>query len=102
MAHDAVQDSASLDLAGPAQETRNTPGAFPVGVLLGAERRVGSVGPSVVLGAIVGGIHDDGVIGNAQLIELVEYLADLFVVGHHPIAVVVLPALAAVLLSEVG
>ena len=67
-----------------------------------AERRVGAIRPGVVLGAVVGGIHDDGVVGDAQLVKLVEQLADLLVVGDHPIAVVVLPALAAVLVGEVG
>ena len=36
-----------------------------------------------------------------ELVELVEHLADLLVVRDHAIAVVVLPALAAVLLGEV-
>src|ERR1700721_37035 len=86
----------------PAQERRNAPAPFPVRVLLGAERRVGAIRPGVVLGAVVGGIHDDGVVGDAQLIKLGEQLADLLVVSDHPIAVVVLPALAAVLVSEGG
>ena len=42
---------------------------------------------------------DDGVVGNAQLIDLVEHLADLLVVGDDPIAVVVLSALATVLVG---
>jgi hypothetical protein len=59
-------------------------------------------GPGIVLGAVVGGIHDDGVVGDAQLVELGEQLANLLVVGDHPVSVVVLPALAAVLVGEVG
>ena len=74
VADDAVQHRARLDLAGPAHEARNAPSAFPVRVLLAAERRVGAIGPGVVLGAVVGGIHDDGVVGDAQFIELVEHL----------------------------
>ena len=92
----------SFDFAGPAHETRNAPRAFPVCVLLAAERCVGAIGPSVVLGAVVGGIHDDCVISNAQLIDLVQHFSDLLVVGHHPIAVVILPALATVLGSKVS
>ena len=76
--------------------------AFPVGVLLGAERRGGSIWPGVVLRAVVGGIHDDGVVGDAQLIEFVKYLADLLVVNNHAITVRILPALAKVLGSNVG
>ena len=37
-----------------------------------------------------------------KLVELLEQLADLLVVSDHPIAVVVLPALAAVLVGKVG
>ena len=92
----------ALILPGQRMNARHAPAAFPVGVLLAAERRVGAIRPGVVLGAVVGGIHDDGVVGDAQLVELVEHLADLLVVGDHPIAVVVLPALAAVLVGEVG
>jgi outer membrane protein OmpA-like peptidoglycan-associated protein len=36
VANDAVQDRACFDPAGPADEARNAPAAFPVGVLLGA------------------------------------------------------------------
>ena len=89
-------------LPGQRRNRRHAPCAFPVGVFLAAERCIGAIGPSVVLWAVVGGIHDDGVIGDAQLIDLVEDLADLLVVGDHPVAVVVLPALAAVLVGEVG
>ena len=92
----------SLDLAGPAHETRNAPRAFPVCVLLAAEWCVGAIGPSVVLRPVVGGIHDDGVIGNAQLIDLIQHLSDLLVVGYHPIAVVILSTLATVLVGEMS
>ena len=99
---DAVQHRAGLDLARPAHEARHAPAALPVGVLLAAERRVGAVRPGVVLRTVVGGVHDDGVVGDAQLVELVEHLADLLVVDDHPIAVGVLAALAEVLLGDVG
>ena len=102
MRDDAVQHRAGLDLARPAHEARHAPAAFPVGVLLAAERRVGAVRPGVVLRAVVGGVHDDGVVGDAQLVELVEHLADLLVVDDHAVAVGVLAALADILLGDVG
>src|SRR6185436_16736541 len=74
---DAVQGDAGLDLVRPAHETRHAPAAFPTRVLLTAERSVSSVGPGVVLWTVVGGIHDDGVVGDAQVVELLEQLADL-------------------------
>src|SRR5271169_498422 len=48
----------------------NAPSAFPVGVLLRSEGRVGAIRPGVVLWAVVGGVHDDGVVGDTQRIEL--------------------------------
>src|SRR6516162_7872038 len=51
---DAVEDRASLDLAGPADEGRYPPAAFPVGVLLAAEWRRGAIRPGVVLRSVVG------------------------------------------------
>ena len=95
--NDAVQHRARRDLARPAEERRHAPCAFPVGVLLTAERRIRAIRPGVILRAIVSGIHDDGVIGDAQLIDLVEDFSDLFVVGDHTVTVIVLAALAQIL-----
>src|SRR5258708_27450419 len=100
MGDDGVQNCTSLDLAWPADESRNTPRAFPVGVLLAAERRVSAIRPRVVLGTVVGGVHHDSIIGHSQLLEFVEHLSNLFIVGDHAITVVVLAALAAVLVGQ--
>ncbi len=102
MRHDAVQHRAGLYLARPADEARHAPATFPVRILLASERAVGAVRPGVVLGAVVGGVHDDGVVGDAQLIELVEHLADLLVVHNHPVAVGILAALAEILFGDMG
>src|SRR5271163_994541 len=101
MGDDAVQNGPRLDLAGPADEAWHAPTALPVGVFLTAERRIRAVGPSVVLGTVIGRIHDDGVVGNTQLIEFVEHLANLLVVHNHAIAIGVLAALAEVFLGYV-
>src|SRR5262249_53956910 len=45
---------------------------------------------------------DDGVVGDAELVELVKDHADLLVVHHHAVTVGVLPALAEILLSDVS
>src|SRR5271167_3456674 len=102
MRADAVQDRSSLDLAGPTEEAWHAPRAFPVGVLLAAEGRIGAIRPSVIFRAVISGIHDDRVVGDAQLVHLIEHHADLLVVSDHPIAVVVLAALSTVLGGEVS
>ena len=65
----------------------HAPAAFPVRVLLAAERRSRAVRPGVVLGTVVGRVHDDRVVGDPQLVELVEHHADLLVVHDHAVAV---------------
>ena len=46
-----------------------------------------SVGPGNLLSTIVGAVNDDGVVGNAELIQLVEKLANLVVVLNHAIGI---------------
>ena len=93
---------ARLPLARPAQEGRHAVGALPVAVLLGAERRDRGVRPGVVVRAVVGRVHDDGVVGDAELVELVEDHADVAVVLDHAVVVLALAADAAVLRLHVG
>ena len=61
--------------------------AFPLRVLLAAEHRGAAVGPAQGFGAVVGGIHDDGVVLDAQFLELVEQLADHAVVLDHAVGI---------------
>ena len=89
---DLVRDLAGLDLARPAHQHRHAERALPVGVLLAAERRHGAVRPGVHVGAVVGRIHDEGVVGDAELVEIVEHLADVFVMVDHRVVVGRLPA----------
>ena len=99
---DAVHHRARLDLARPADEGRNAPATFPVGVLLAPEGRDARVRPGVVVDAVVGRVHDDGVLGDAELVDPVEHLPDELVVGDHHVVVVALAALALVLRGAVG
>src|SRR6266481_2159734 len=98
---DTGQDRACLDLARPPGETRHAPPAFPVGVLVAPEGSVASVRPGVVLWSVVSGIHDEGVVGDAQFFKFVEDLTNLLVMSGHPIAVVVLSCLSSVLVGKV-
>src|SRR4051812_22314404 len=102
MADNAIQDRACLDLAWPADEAWYAPSTLPVGVLLAAERRVCAVRPSIVFRPVVGRIHDNGVVGDPQFVELVEYHPDLLIMDDHAIAIRVLSALAEVLFCDMG
>ena len=99
---DVVDDRAGLDHAGPADHRRHAVAAFPVGVLLAAERRGAAVGPGERLGAVVGRVHDDRVVGDAELVELGQQLADHAVVLDHAVGVDAEPGLALGLRLEVG
>ena len=56
---------AGRDVPGPADHRRHPVGALPVGVLLVAERRHAGVRPAVHVRPVVGGVHDDRVVGEA-------------------------------------
>ena len=89
---DLVRDDAGRDLAGPADQLRDAERAFPVRVLLAAERRHAAVGPRVHVRPVVGAVDDDRVVGDAELVELVEQRADDLVVVDHRVVVRRLPA----------
>ncbi len=84
---DLVRDRARLDVPGPADQARHAPPALPVRVLLAAERGRAAVGPGDDLGAVVGRVHDDRVLGDAELVELVEQPADVPVVLDHAVGI---------------
>ena len=87
VAHQLVGHRARLDVARPAHQARHAESAFPVGVLLRAERRHGSVRPGVHVRAVVGGVDDDGVVGDAHVVERLEQRADGVVVLDHAVDV---------------
>ena len=92
MRDDLVRHGARLDLAGPADHARHPIGALPVGVLFVAERRHRPVGPGIHMRAVVGAVHDKGVVGDAGIVERLQHLADVLVVIDHRVVVFALPA----------
>ncbi len=103
VAHQFVGDRAGLDMSGPANEARHAEGAFPVGVLLGAEWRHRAVRPGVHVRAVVAAVDDDRVIGDAHVIEGFEKRADRVIVLDHAVDVlaVAVRVAAAVLGADV-
>ena len=49
-------------------------------------------GQRVPVRAVVGRVHDEGVVGDAELVEQVEHLADVLVVVDHRVVIGRLPA----------
>ena len=76
-----------LDLARPADHAGHPERPLPVGVLLAAERGHRPVRPGVHVRAVVGRVEDDGVVGDAQVVEGLEQLADVAVVLDHAVGV---------------
>ena len=76
-----------LHQAGPAHHRRHAIAALPVGVLLAAERRRAAVRPAHDLGAVVGGVDHDGVVGDLEVVELLQELADLAVMLDHAVGI---------------
>ena len=50
-------------------------------------RRGATVRPGHRLGAVVGAVDHDGVVGDAHLVELLEHVADHRVMLHHAVGV---------------
>ena len=71
---DVVDDRAGLDHARPADEHRHAEAAFPGRALLAVERRGAAVRPRHRFRAVVGAIDDDGIVRDAQVIELFQDL----------------------------
>ena len=92
MRNDVIGYRAGFDVAGPAHHRRNAIGTLPVGVLLATERRHAAIRPGVHVWAVVGRVHDDGVVGNAQFVDLGEHGANVLVMVDHRIVVGALPA----------
>ena len=87
MRHDLVNDLPFLDPAGPADHRWNAKTALPVRILLASEWRNRSIRPGVVVRTVIGRVHDNSVIGDAQIIEMVEQFANHHVVPHHGVVV---------------
>ena len=87
MCADVVDDRAGLDDAGPADRGRDAESTFPLRGLLAGEHRRAAVRPGEYFGAVVGGIHDDGIVFDAQFLELGEQLANHPIVFDHAVGV---------------
>jgi hypothetical protein len=97
MRHKAVDGLACHEFAGPTDEGRHAIGAFPVRILFAAERRGACIRPRIVMRSIVGRVEHDGVVGDAEIVDLLEQQPDVNVMLNHAVAVLILAGLAAVI-----
>ena len=86
---------------GPADHRRHAEATFPVGRLLTSERGAATIGPAHHLGPVVGGVHDDGVVRDAQVVEFLQQLAHMPVVLDHAVGVKPRPVLPSRFLLQV-
>jgi hypothetical protein len=77
---DLIADGSRLDHTRSPDRARYPIAAFPVGVLLAAKWGGAAVGPGHAFGAVVGRVHDDRVVGDAEFVELLQQLSDVAVV----------------------
>ena len=84
---DIVDLRSRLDETGPTHQGRHPVAAFPVGVLLAPEWRRATVRPSECLGAVVGRVDDDRVVGDAEVVELLQELPNLTIMLHHAVGI---------------
>src|SRR5215475_4652524 len=92
MTDDFVRNAVRLDVARPADHRRHAIGSLPVGVFFTAKRSHAGIGPGVHVGPVVSAVKEDGVVGNAELVEQVEHLTNVLVVVNHYIMIFGLPA----------
>ena len=82
VALDAVEYGACGDLAVPAGDLGDADAALVDGHLLSAEGSGAAVRPGVVLGAVVGGVGDGGVLTDAHVLEDLQHGADVVTPDH--------------------
>src|SRR5277367_5457481 len=84
---DLVGNRAGWNLAGPPYQLWNAKCALPICVLLAAEGGHRPVGPSVHVRAVVGAVHDEGIFGDAQLVQSIQHLTNILVMVDHGVMV---------------
>ena len=89
--HNVVVHHAGGNVARPFDHAGHAVSAFPVRVLLAAEGRHGRIRPAIHVRTVVGGIHDQRVVGNAQVIQGLEHRAHVLVVVNHRVMIFALP-----------
>ena len=79
----AVFHRSFFDVMRPTGDARDAEAAFHDRAFGGAEGGHAAIGPGEHFGAVVGGEHDDGIVGFADIVEMLEERADAIIeLGH--------------------
>ena len=87
MRHHVIEDGAGRDLARPADHRRHTKAPLPVGIFFASKGRNGGIWPGIEVRPIVSAVKDDCIVGDTQLIELIEQPTHQIIVAHHGIVI---------------
>ena len=99
---DAVQYLSGWNLARPANKKRHTEAAFPAQTFFTAEGRSAAVWPRKFLRAVVRAENDERVIGDAEVVQLLQKAANDPVKFLHAIGVETQTRLVVPTIGEVG
>src|SRR5215831_19557524 len=80
----AIGFAAGWNFSSPTNQAWNALTAFPGSSFLTAERSIATIRPHNQLVSIVRAVNDDRIVGNTEVIQLLEYGADMFVMFQHP------------------
>ena len=72
MRHDVVDDDTLGDAPRPFHHGRDTEAALPVGVFLATKGRYGGIRPGVVMRTIIGGVHNNRIVGHPERVEMIQ------------------------------
>ena len=100
MGHHVVDDRAGFDVAGPTHQLRDAEAALRGQAFFTLEGMIAALRPGELLGAVVRGPDDDGVVGDLQFVELVEQYTRHIVELGHAVGENAVTRLALVLLIE--
>src|SRR6266446_2979291 len=100
--YDVVDDTTGLDRARPLRDHGDAESALKRCALLAAEWGIATIRPTEGLGAIVAGEDHDGIVGNAEVVQLLENAANCHVQLHDGVGVQAVTALVLPLRREMG
>src|SRR5579864_6233922 len=86
-----IGDRSCRDLAGPANQFRDTESTFPVSIFLTAEWSHGAIWPCVHVRTVVRAVNDQSVVCNAEFVQQVQQFTHVLIMIDHCVVIWRLP-----------